>query len=143
MGSVHPVPVRPAVREGITRLCVSGFTLSHHTGRARKVADEVQRQYPDKYETWFYFGSHDEYRAFLEEVKKEIPANEEIQKHSTSPFCWLETENEKVALGGRDRLCEWAHSTFADNKSITDMATDPNFFADVKVNTSPGSAQSA
>jgi len=56
--------------------------------------------------------------TFTEELKTILT------EHSSSPFCWLEqqTDNnnkEKKAytpLGGRDSLCEWATTTFADGE---------------------------
>ena len=44
------LPARLPVPAGKTRVCVAGFTLSHHTGRARKVMDAIVKAHPDTYE---------------------------------------------------------------------------------------------
>ncbi len=41
IGLSRQVPSRPKVSNGITRICVSGFTISHHTGRACKIAKQI------------------------------------------------------------------------------------------------------
>jgi hypothetical protein len=47
--------VRGTPTIGKTRICVAGFTLSHHTGRARDLADEIVKAFPERFESWFYF----------------------------------------------------------------------------------------
>eukprot|EP01098_Paradermamoeba_levis_P001621 TRINITY_DN11890_c0_g1_i1.p1 TRINITY_DN11890_c0_g1~~TRINITY_DN11890_c0_g1_i1.p1 ORF type:complete len:155 (-),score=47.33 TRINITY_DN11890_c0_g1_i1:23-487(-) len=146
MGGTHPRPPRPTnIPAQKTVLCVSGFTISHHTGRARRIADEIQKQYPDKIETWYYFGSGEEYRGLLDDLKKEMPADNPLQQHRTSPFCWLEFSNGNPIqwIGGRDRLCEWAQSHFSDlPPTITELiSTGPSVIWDVNVNITPGTLQ--
>mmetsp|Transcript_17678 Transcript_17678/g.38623 ORF Transcript_17678/g.38623 Transcript_17678/m.38623 type:complete len:167 (-) Transcript_17678:167-667(-) len=124
--SSTPLP-RPPVPKGVTRICVSGFGFSHHTGRAQKIACAIAEASPDKYETWFYFDSLGFRPDFLDAIKTEIKESgaDDLDAHSSSPFCWLEesvTEGDKTtkkytALGGRDRLAEWAMTTF-DEKDM-------------------------
>mmetsp|Transcript_56 Transcript_56/g.70 ORF Transcript_56/g.70 Transcript_56/m.70 type:complete len:155 (+) Transcript_56:18-482(+) len=117
LSASKPSP-RPAVPEDKIRLCVSGFGLSPHTGRARKIAEMIVSTYPDKYETWFYFDSFGHY-DFLAKVKAEL-SEEQQQKfasHTSSPFCWLEMpDGSKNAIGGRDRLVDWANENFKDQE---------------------------
>jgi len=113
-----PLP-RPPVQAGKTRLCVGGFGLSHHTGRARSIVDTIVKIYPETYESWFYFDTRGFRPKFLTEIKAEL--SEEQQKqfaaHKTSPFCWIEKANEKpFALGGRDKLCEWVIANFPNKE---------------------------
>eukprot|EP00536_Pseudo-nitzschia_multiseries_P008499 jgi/Psemu1/305749/fgenesh1_kg.216_\ len=114
-----PLP-RLAVPEGVTRICVSGFGISHHTGRARAIATAIAEAYPDKYETWYYFDSLGFRPDFLESIQAEIKdSGAEAPEHKTSPFCWLEESSGSTktytAVGGRDRLAEWAMKTFDES----------------------------
>ncbi len=98
-----------------TRLCVAGFGISHHTGRARKIVDTIVSIYPETYESWYYFDTFQYRSAFLPKLKAELSEEqqEKFASHKSSPFCWIERENEKpFALGGRDRLCDWAIANF-------------------------------
>jgi len=142
-----PLP-RPPVPDGLTRICVSGFGISHHTGRARAIASAIAEQYPEKYETWYYFDTRGFRPSFLDSIKGELSesgsssscdstgstSTDDFSKevktiltaHSSSPFCWLEqtttdttTTKEQKAytpLGGRDALCEWTMTNFADGE---------------------------
>ena len=69
MGGSSSIPQHALTRSipvaGITRICVAGFTLSHHTGRARDLADAVVQAFPDRFESWFYFDSHCMYLSLL------------------------------------------------------------------------------
>jgi len=133
-----PLP-RPQVPEGVTRICVSGFGISHHTGRARAIASAIADKYPDKYETWYYFDTRGFRPSFLDSIKSEISSSADdggvlsdesktiLSEHNASPFCWLEetstTTNKKklfTPIGGRDSLCDWAKKTFADNDTNGD-----------------------
>jgi hypothetical protein len=106
------VPLRPPVTPGLTYICVSGFKISHHTGRACEIAKEIAKAYPE-YKTWFYFDSPSKYRKFLKIIKGELSLEDQnkFKNHKTSPFCWLETSEGKIAIGGRDRLCEWVNNS--------------------------------
>jgi len=118
----EPLP-RPPVPEGKTRICVAGFGFSHHTGRAREIAQSIAEAYPDEYETWFYFDSRGFRPTFLDSIKQEIKESGGVlpEDHNTSPFVWLETvdasKKELTGIGGRDKLCEWTKSTFDVNDS--------------------------
>mmetsp|Transcript_8830 Transcript_8830/g.18459 ORF Transcript_8830/g.18459 Transcript_8830/m.18459 type:complete len:171 (+) Transcript_8830:93-605(+) len=120
-----PLP-RPAVPGGVIRICVSGFGISHHTGRARAIASAIAEVYPDQYETYYYFDTLHFRPAFLDSIKAEIVesgGSDKSADHSSSPFCWLEetktegTESKKqmTPLGGRDRLAEWAMAKFDES----------------------------
>jgi hypothetical protein len=122
MGSALTKQCPPPPQRGVfvksgpqTRLCVAGFGLSHHTGRARKIVDSIVNIYPETYESWYYFDSFKYRSEFLPKLKAEL-SEEQQQKfasHKSSPFCWIERENEKpLALGGRDRLCDWVIANF-------------------------------
>jgi hypothetical protein len=155
MGASGSAPIRSAVPEGKIRLCVAGFKISHHTGRAQKLAVEIQRSFPDQYETWFYFSWPSAYRAYLtglltNEFKPAFEANPDspLKGHMTSPICWLEEKNaggETVItpLGGRDRFCEWALSKHNDSPTIHELATTDPGVGDAWVDETPGTAQSS
>jgi hypothetical protein len=120
------VPLRPSPTPGITYICVSGFKISHHTGRACQIAKEIAKANPE-YKTWFYFDSGSKYKKFLKIIKAEFSLEEQykFKNHRTSPFCWLETSEMKIAIGGRDRLCEWVNNSdklkknYIINKKLT------------------------
>lgn len=126
IGYSRYVPSRPPVSIGITRICVSGFTISHHTSRACQIAKEIAASNPE-YETWFYFDTGSKYRKFLKIIKSEFSLEEQnkFAKHKTSPFCWLETSEGKIAIGGRDRLCDWVNNSgkFENNYVIKKLTT--------------------
>ncbi len=52
----------PPPPSGTTRVCVTGFTLSHHTGRAQQIAALLAKNQANKFESWFFFCGNDEYR---------------------------------------------------------------------------------
>ncbi len=120
------VPLRPSIIPGITYICVSGFKISHHTGRACEIAKEIAKENPE-YKTWFYFDSPSKYRKFLKIIKGEFLLEDQFkfQNHKTSPFCWLETSEGKIPIGGRDRLCEWVNNSkkFEKNSIIKNLTT--------------------
>ena len=147
-----PVPSRPPIPAGKTRICVSGFGVSHNTGRAQKLAAEIAKQEADKYETWFYFSTFC-YRDFVRDfVSKELPEDQKkipstldsekpMEKHQSAPFVWLEQgQNEITAIGGRDRFCQWAAVNFPDNESIQALTSleEPPFSELFFDNATPG-----
>jgi hypothetical protein len=142
-----PVPVRGPVQDGKIRVCVAGFSLSHHTGKARKVAETIVTAYPKDFESWFYFDTAG-YRGdggFLPTLKAELSEQdqEKFKNHKSSPFCWLEMEDgSKQGLGGRDNLCEWvaANEKFADNPALKELASNGPGLGDLWVDESHGSA---
>uniref|UniRef100_A0A7S0ZJL5 Uncharacterized protein n=1 Tax=Timspurckia oligopyrenoides TaxID=708627 RepID=A0A7S0ZJL5_9RHOD len=130
-----PAPQRPAVPDGKIRICVSGYGMSHNTGRAQKLAATIARVYPEGYETWFYFSTF-HFKDFLESILKQIPEDQlskpscldsdrPISNHSSSPFVWLEHPGAKpmTAIGGRDSFCDWAAKTFPSDKSIQGLTS--------------------
>mmetsp|Transcript_3221 Transcript_3221/g.3579 ORF Transcript_3221/g.3579 Transcript_3221/m.3579 type:complete len:174 (-) Transcript_3221:241-762(-) len=142
MGNKIPVPKRPPVPVGMTRICVSGFSISHHVGQAQKLAAAIAAEHPDKYETWFYF-SNSGFKNFLSQFLQErlpedqkglpsvLGSDKTLAEHTSAPFCWLEQGGTAVAdgddkvegktyqvKGGRDMLCQWAGKEFPNNESI-------------------------
>jgi hypothetical protein len=130
-----PLPSSPAVPAMITRICVFGVGVSHHTGRAQKLASLIAKKYPTRYETWFYFSFFGFHRFLKSDIipkfaddQKSKPSTTDKGKtvgtHSSSPFVWLETSGgssrskEYTALGGRDLFCQWANETFPDDADI-------------------------
>lgn len=124
--SLRNIPSRPPVPNGITRICVSGFTISHHTSRACKIAKEIAICNPE-YKTQFYFDTGHKYRKFLKIIKSEFSFEEQnkFAKHKTSPFCWLENSEGKIAIGGRDKLCDWVNNNdnFKNNYVLKKLTT--------------------
>mmetsp|Transcript_10924 Transcript_10924/g.16310 ORF Transcript_10924/g.16310 Transcript_10924/m.16310 type:complete len:171 (+) Transcript_10924:40-552(+) len=151
MGSsaVKPVPKRTAVPEGKVRLCVIGFTLSHHTGRAAKLARAIQKHEPEKYETWFYFdskGFRDEPVNLLKQIKSELSEEQQkkFESHKSSPFCWREyPDGKKEAMGGRDFFSEWAFKEFKDVPDIAKLAGKGPSLFEAMVDQTPGTANVA
>jgi hypothetical protein len=135
MGGAASTPLtRGPVPAGKTRICVSGFSISHHTSRARALASAIAEAHPEKYESWFYFdvkGYRDKPTpgGFLKQIKSELSKEQQdaFAAHKTSPFCWLELpDGSKDAKGGRDFFAEWAAATFTDevsDKEIRRLAT--------------------
>jgi hypothetical protein len=123
-------PPRKPVPEGKTRICVSGFTVSHHTGRARSIAALIAQKYPDKYESWFYFTTGQAYYTFLKNTFDSVPFPDHLKGHSSSPFVWLEkgAQNEIQPLGGRDYFADWAKQNFADDQQVVELASDVSVF---------------
>ena len=101
------------------------------------MAETIAKTYPEKYETYFYFCSTG-YRgeqSFLTSIKPQLTPEqqEQFKDHKTSPFCFLEPhEGALNALGGRDRLCEWALTVFTDKEKDKEIirlcSTPPSLF---------------
>lgn len=119
------IVVLPPVAVGKTRICVAGFGLSHHTNRAGRLARTIAARHPDRYESWFYADSKGYRLDLLPQVISELGEEQRaaFAGHSSSPFCWLEQPNLIDAKGGRDRLCEWALSTFPEDATIVSLAS--------------------
>lgn len=130
---VTAIPVRAPIGADKTRVCVTGFTHSHHTNRAAKLAKLIAAEYPTRYESWVYLdGSYREENGILNVIKKELREEQQnkFAEHRTSPFCWTETAEGGIdAKGGRDKLCEWAIASFPDNEKIVAFASkEPSLF---------------
>lgn len=148
MGSATSTPLpRDAVPEGMTRICVSGWSISTHTGRAAEIARKIAEIHPQKYETWFYFSLQGFRWDFLNGVKAELSEEEqkEFAYHKTSPYCWLETpDGKRHGIGGRDKLCDWALKTFKEEKDepfLSRCHDEPGFKEAIFDNAPNGTAQ--
>jgi hypothetical protein len=100
---VTPVPA------GKIRICVSGYTHSAPTAKARYLATLIAEEFPDKFETWFYFSSSMFFNFTAKKFANvDFPAH--LKGHATSPFVWLETGSDNVIepLGGAEFLSAWA-----------------------------------
>ena len=138
--------MRSPVPAGKVRICVAGFTLSHHTGRARKLADAIVKAQPSKYESWFYFDTKTYQKEFLPVLKAELPPDQQelFKTHKSSPFCWLEhADGTKDAKGGRDRLCEWAIKEFPSDDTIQKLCATQPSLVEAWVDEAPGTAASS
>ena len=120
----HNAPIRNPVTENKLRICIAGYKISSHTGRARRLCDLIVRKYPDQYENWYYFDSSDYYYFFLKETFDSIPFPEHLKGHSSSPFVWFEkNKNEIEPIGGRSHFAEWAIKTFPNDQEIFECAS--------------------
>ena len=135
--SAETHPVRTPVPEGVTRICIAGYRVSHHTGRARKIAALVAKKYGDKYETWFYWNSGGKFYQFTGEVFSAVTFPDHLKGHDSSPFVWFETSaagatNKIEPIGGRIELAAWALKTFPDDKELPELcsAGGPPLFCD-------------
>jgi hypothetical protein len=162
MGNSQVVPatqlVYPPATPGKQRVCVSGFTLSTHAGRAQQVAALIAATYADSFESWFRFSSNDEFRGpngLLTLMKAQMPEGHPLKAHTTSPFVWIESTEQVegsykpegrdvfiLPLGGRDRFVEWVHKqpVFASDAALLALATTPSL-TDAWVNEEPGTSQ--
>jgi hypothetical protein len=126
--SSTPVPPRKPVPTGKIRLCIAGYTISHHTGRSRKIIAVVAKKYPAQYESWMYFPSHKEFEAFCKTTFDPVPFPPHLKGHSTSPFCWTETTDAAGVtkinpIGGRDHLCGWVLAKFPSDEELKVLCT--------------------
>ena len=159
MGNSVPIPERPAVPKGKTRICVTGYGISHNVGRAQRLASTIAKAYPQKYQTWFYFSTFG-FSQFLAIIKAEIPEDQRshpstkdkgktMAEHTSAPFVWLETTtatagaDEKktiTAKGGGDMFREWARKEFPENADIQELAkTEPPTISEIFFdNATPG-----
>lgn len=136
---VPAIPARPAVPAGLTRICVSGYGVSHNAGRAQKIATLIAQKHAQEYETWFYFSTFG-YGEFLKTVIPDLPEDQKakqgtmdigksIGQHMSSPFVWLEKtksggEKEYIALGGRDMFCKWVDETFPQDAELKELTKE-------------------
>jgi hypothetical protein len=148
-----PVPPRPPVPPAKTRICVSGYGISHNTGQAQKLAAVIAKEHPDKYETWFYFSTFS-FKDFLTTLKQEIPEDQQsklstldsntktVSQHTSAPFVWLERgdNNKMEAIGGRDKFCDWATKEFPGEEPIQALSSveEPPLSELFFDNTTPG-----
>uniref|UniRef100_A0A7S0ZXQ6 Uncharacterized protein n=1 Tax=Noctiluca scintillans TaxID=2966 RepID=A0A7S0ZXQ6_NOCSC len=143
------VPGRPRPEGSKIRLCCAGFTTSHHTGKARQIIDKIGEVHGSEYDTWFFWAPGKKYYEFVDEVKKELPADQQerfgTRKGWSSPFVWLEMPDDgsRHALGGRDGLCEWVFLTFtADcDKDIIALAKEKPRIREAFFSKEPGTAE--
>ncbi len=153
--SNDPVPVRSAVPEGKTRICVAGWKMSPHVGRASNVARTIASKFPNKYETWFFFSfgmnlrgeNGDGNGGLYRSIKDMLHGDDKtrLQGHRTVPFCWMESSDGSVkGIGGRDNLCEWVQTQpelMADDEMKTLATTQPSTREIAFFDQSPGTAQ--
>lgn len=104
----HNAPPCNPVPAGKTRVCVAGYKVSHHTGRARKLAHLIAKNFPDQFETYFYFDSGNCYHNFLMEKFDNVSFPDHLKGHDSSPFVWLEAPDGTITpIGGRQAFQEW------------------------------------
>jgi len=124
VGTSNNATHRWEVLENKTRICVAGFFISNHTGRARRLAAMIARKYPKEYETWFYFDSPGCYYHFLQETFDNVPFPQHLKGHDSSPFVWFETgKNVIEPIGGRSHFAEWAINRFKNDAEIVECAS--------------------
>ena len=141
-----------------TRICVEGFKISLHTGRAQKLAAAIQAAYPDEYDTWFQWNwkHHYAFHTHLNEEWFIFQEDHPLYGHSSSPIVWLEHNHavegsteirpgvHGVAIGGRDHLSAWAHKSFSsdkpENAPILALVGEPSM-SESWVDETPGSCQ--
>ena len=130
-----PVPERPPVPEGKTRICIAGFGVSPNVARARAVATEIAKAHPDKYETWFYFSTFG-YLRFLKDFQaKDLPEEykdkpcsadsnpKTFATQTSAPLVFFQTpEGALEPKGGQDLFSAWAVKEFPDNAEIAAAA---------------------
>jgi hypothetical protein len=138
-----PIPARGVTLSSKQRLCVAGFTLSHHTNRAATLARTLAALHPEKYETWFYFDNKGYREELLKTVKSELSEEQKMtfSSHRSSPFCWIETQDEIKALGGRDKFCEWAIQMHPETADILALASAEPRLSEIWVDETPGTSQ--
>ena len=138
-----PVPIRNSVPIGKTRICVMGFSLSHHTNRAGNITRKIILKYPNKYESWFYFDTKG-YRKALYGIKSELNdiQKQEFENQKSSPFVFLQYPDGHIeGIGGRDKFCDWTNAEFKDkDEEICQLAGEPSV-SEVWVDETPGSVQ--
>lgn len=136
VGTSHQAPPRLPVPEGLTRVCVAGYKISPPTGHARALAALIAKKHSKQYESWFYFDNPSSYYFFLKETFDPVPFPDHLKGHATSPFVWLETQQEGKTviepIGGNDRFCAWALEKFPSDQEVkTCASTKPGFYNDL------------
>jgi len=106
--AVSNPPPAPPIPDGVTRICVAGYSFSPPTGHAHELAARLADAHPDKFETWYYFSMF-EYWPFAMERFAEVEFPPELKGHSTSPMVWFEKgENFDVTpIGGDKEFTTW------------------------------------
>lgn len=103
---------------GKTRICIAGFKISHHTGKAHKMAAMIAEKFPDRFESWYYWAWSGQYNDFLKETFDPVPFPPHLKGHGSSPFVWLEhsdgsgVTNTITPIGGREHFVEWIKKEF-------------------------------
>ena len=123
--TVDPPP-SPPIAKGKTRICVTGYSfISPPTGHAHLLADAIARAQPDKYETWYYWSMWS-WSAYMVGKFASVSFPPELKGHSTSPFVWLESGDDKriMPIGGDENFADWAKKTFAGSEGIVGVARE-------------------
>ena len=143
------------VGKGMKRVCLSGYTISHHVYPARQLLTKIGEEKEQGYETYFKWHkrwSKDEtHIPYVQNIKDTLLNAEDKERFCSregwsAPFCWLETadDNDNVivsAIGGRDDLKVWAAKEFPQNKAIQDMCKNGEPWSIFFINPSvPGTA---
>uniref|UniRef100_A0A7S1LWZ0 Uncharacterized protein n=1 Tax=Neobodo designis TaxID=312471 RepID=A0A7S1LWZ0_NEODS len=119
-------PPSPPIPEGKTRICVAGYSFSPPTGHAHELAARLADEFPDRFETWYYFSMF-EYWPFAKERFEHVNFPPALKGHSTSPFVWFEhgPNYEVTPIGGDDRFTTWVaqQEEFMVNNNISWAAT--------------------
>lgn len=112
-------PPSSAVPAGKVRVCMVGFPMSHHTGRAHQIAAQLAAKVPNEVETWFYWAKSAEFYAFTEKRFASVPFPDHLKGHGSSPFVWLEEPpkaggqgNATTPIGGRAEFVAWIQKTY-------------------------------
>ena len=121
-------PASPPIAKGKTRICVTGYTFSPPTANAHYLADKLVSLQRDKYETWYYFDNF-AWGAFTLDKFASVKFPPELKGHSTSPFVWLESGDDKriTPIGGFAEFGVWAKKN-CDHPIIKEAADAPYGF---------------
>ena len=117
-------PPSNAIPSGKTRICVAGFTTSHHTGHTRAIVGIIAAKYKDEYESWFYFDGMNAFYEFLKRFDN-VPFPPHLKGHCTSPFVWFERGADFAVepVGGREHFCQWVLKTFPKDDELVKLAS--------------------
>jgi hypothetical protein len=129
---------RPPVAAGKTRICVSGLTTCPPAAHAALLANLIHEAHPNDVETWYYFGTSDEFHGFTKTTFDAVPFPDHLKGHGSSPFCWLETadpadpsKNVITPIGGNDYLSEWARKTYPKDAKVQAQAAPLGIWREV------------
>eukprot|EP00759_Apiculatamorpha_spiralis_P035030 PhF_6_TR36049/c0_g1_i2/m.52297 len=133
------IPPRTPVPPGKTRICIAGYKVSTHTGRARSIASLIAQRYPGEYETWFYFTWPSKFHAFTQTEFANVTFPPHLKGHGTAPFVWLEKSGSGegiLPLGGREHFIQWVVNTFPNDAVIKAECTTPSMLDAFRVGSS-------
>jgi len=111
---------------GKTRICITGFGASPHSGRSQLLADLLTKKYPDQIEYWAWYDTV-YFQRYIDGILRDVAclSEDDLKKfdgHITSPFVWAVTSEGSTGIGEGSDFCKWATEKYPEDKEVQALA---------------------